>query len=99
MLKNFGSRVLADEEERRKLGYVGAGLITTITTGTNIASALGILENLIHMGSKIGLTGATVTAFLKTADLLNQYSKEVKEKKGEIQKNVMYYYYKASKKI
>ena len=25
-------------------------------------SALGILENLIHMGSKIGLTGATVTA-------------------------------------
>lgn len=99
MLKNFGSRVLADEEERRKLGYVGAGLITTITTGTNIASALGILENLIHMGSKIGLTGATVTAFLKTADLLNQSSKEVKKKKGEIQKNVMYYYYKASKKI
>lgn len=38
------------------------------------------------MGSKIGLTGATVTAFLKTADLLNQSSKEVKEKKGEIQK-------------
>ena len=99
VLKNFGSRVLADEEERRKLGYVGAGLITTITTGTNIASALGILENLIHMGSKIGLTGATVTAFLKTADLLNQSSKEVKEKKSEIQKNVMYYYYKASKKI
>lgn len=56
MLKNFGSRVLADEEERRKLGYVGAGLITT------------------------------VTAFLKTADLLNQSSKEVKEKKSEIQK-------------
>ena len=51
------------------------------------------------MSSKIGLTGATVTAFLKTADLLNQSSKEVKEKKSEIQKNVMYYYYKASKKI
>ena len=58
----------------------------------------GILEILIHMGYKIGLTGATVTAFLKTADLLNQSSKEVKDKKGEIQKNVMYYY-KASKKI
>lgn len=52
-----------------------------------------------YMGSKIGLTGATVTAFLKTADLLNQSSKEVKKKKSEIQKNVMYYYYKASKKI
>lgn len=65
MLKNFGSRVLADEEERGKIGYVGARLISTITLGTNISSALGILENLIHMGSKIGLTGATVTAFLK----------------------------------
>ena len=65
MLKNFGSRVLADEEERGKIGYVGSMLISTITLGTNISSALGILENLIHMGSKIGLTGATVTAFLK----------------------------------
>lgn len=99
VLKNFGSKILADEEERRKLGYVGAGLITTITTGSNIAGALGILENLIQTGSKIGLTAASVTAFLKTVDLLNRANEDVKEKKSLIENNVMYYYYKASKKI
>lgn len=36
VLKNFGSKVLNDEDERRKLGFVGAGLITTITTSSNI---------------------------------------------------------------
>lgn len=99
VLKNFGSQILADEEERRKLGYVGAGLITTITTGSNITGALGILEKLIQTGSKIGLTAASVTAFLKTVDLLNRANKDVKEKKNLIKNNVMYYYCKASKKI
>lgn len=80
VLKNLGNRVLADEEERKKLGYMGAGLITTITTYANITNALGILENLIRSGAKIGLTAAGITAFLKTADLFNQAYKEVAEK-------------------
>lgn len=99
VLKNFGARILADETERRKMGYVGAGLITTITTRTNMYDALGYLEDAIRMGAKIGLSAAGVAAFLKTADILRQSSKEVKEKKKEVQGNVMYYYYKASKKI
>lgn len=99
VLKNFGNRVLADEEERKKLGCMGAGLITTITTYTNITNALGILENLIRSGAKIGLTAAGITAFLKTADLFNQAYKEVSEKKSEMEENIMYYYYKAKKKI
>lgn len=99
VLKNFGSKVLADEDERRKLGYVGAGLITTITTGSNMIDALGILENYIRMGAKVGLTAAGVTAFLKTADILKQAHNDSKEKKSEMTGNVMYYYYKASKKF
>lgn len=99
VLKNFGAKVLADEEERKKLGYVGAGLATTITTGSNIIDALGILENLLRSGAKIGLTAAGISAFLKTTDLLRQAHTEIKEKKTEIEGNVMYYYYKASKKF
>ena len=99
VLKNFGSKVLSDEDERRKIGYVGAGLITTITTGSNIADALGILENIIRMGAKVGLTAAGVTAFLKTADILKQAHIDSKNKNSEMEGNVMYYYYKASKKF
>ena len=99
VLKNFGSKVLADEEARKKLGYIGAGLATTITTGHNITFALDILETLIRTGAKIGLSAAGVSAFLKTADLMNKAVKESKEKKDEIRNNVMYYYYKASKKL
>ena len=64
-----------------------------------LSIVLGVLENLIRTGAKVGLTAAGVTAFLKTADLVNQAYKEVKEKKSEMLRNVMYYYYKASKKI
>ena len=99
VLKNFGRKVLSDEEERRKLGYVGAGLAITITTGSNIMDALGILENLLRSGAKIGLTAAGITAFLKTVDLLRQSYAETQEKKAEIEGNVMYYYYKASNKL
>lgn len=65
---------------------MGAGLITTITTYTNITNALGILENLIRSGAKIGLTAAGITAFLKTADLFNQGYKEVSEKNPKWEK-------------
>lgn len=99
VLKNFGSKVFADEDERRKLGFVGAGLITTITTGSNIFEALNLLEDFIRMGAKAGLTVAGVTAFLKTVDVLRQAKSETNEKKQLIEGNVMYYYYKASKKI
>ena len=99
VLKNLGSRVLADEEARKKIGYVGAGLITTITTSTNITNALGVLEDAIRIGAKVGLTAAGVTAFLKTVDLVNRSHKEVKAIKKEMERNIMYYYYKADKKI
>lgn len=97
VLKNFGAKVLSDGEVRRKLGYIGAGLATTITTGSDFTVALGVVENMIRGGAKIGLSAVAVSAFLKTADLLNQAVKESKEKKLKLQNNVMYYYYKAAK--
>lgn len=99
VLKNFGRRLLNDEEERKKLGYVGAGLITTITTNSNIFDALNFLEGLIRAGAKVGLTAAGLTAFLKTADVLRQSKADAKDKKVQMEGNVMYYYYKASKMI
>ena len=38
-------------------------------------------------------------AFLKTADILKQAHIDSKNKKLEMEGNVMYYYYKASKKF
>lgn len=99
VLKNFGKQVLSDEEERRKLGYVGAGLIATITTNSNIFDALNYLETLIRTGAKLGLTATGVTAFLKTADVLKQAHEKSKENKEKMEGNAMYYYYKALKKI
>jgi len=99
VLKNFGKRVLSDKDERRKLGYVGAGLITTVTTNSNIADALNQLENFIRAGAKIGLTAAGVAAFLKTADVLRQARADVKETRKKIEGNAMYYYYKASQNL
>ena len=98
-LKNFGGKVLADGEMRKSLGFVGAGLATTITTGMNISTALGMLESMIGLGAKIGLSAAGVAAFLKTTDLLNQAHKEAKKNKTDLANNVMYYYYLAKKKI
>lgn len=99
VLKNFGRRVLEDEEERKKLGYLGAGMAATITTGIGIANAMNVLENLIRLGAKIGLTTVGIEAFLKTADLLNKAHNDSKEMKKIINNNVMYYYYMANKKF
>lgn len=99
VLKNFGGKVLSDGEMRKSLGFVGAGLATTITTGSNISAAIGIIENLVRSGVTIGLSAAVVATFLKTTDLLNQAHKEVKHSKNELNNNVMYYYYLASKKL
>ena len=99
ILKNFGTRVLADQEERRKLGFAGAGLIATVTTQSNMFDALGYLEQIIRSGAKVGLTVAGIEAFLKTMDVLKKSHDDVKEKKKIQNNNTMYYYYKAYKKI
>ena len=99
VLRNFGRRVLADGEARRKLGYVGAGLATAITTRTDIIETFGILEKYLQSGVKIGLSAAGIAAFLKTANLFKESVDAVNAQKSVIEGNVMYYYYMASKKL
>ena len=99
VLRNFGGRVLADGEARRKLGYFGAGLVTAITTRTDIIETFGILEKYLQSGVKIGLSAAGIAAFLKTANLFKESVDAVNAQKSVIEGNVMYYYYMASKKL
>ncbi len=97
VLKNLGSKVLADEEIRKKAGFAVAGLTTAITTSTDLFSVFDALKSLILVAGLAAISKEIATGFLKTADLFNRARIEVKEKKDEAGKNVMYYYYLASK--
>lgn len=97
VLKNLGSKVLADEECRKKAGCIAGGITTAITTSTNISSAFTAIKGLILMLGLAAVSAETVTGFLKIADLYNKAQAETKDNKGKAEKNVMYYYYLASK--
>ena len=97
VLKNLGNRVLADEEIRKKAGYAAAGLTTAITTSTNLFNVFEVLRNLILVAGLATISKELATGFLKIANMYNQSRIEVKEKKDATGKNVMYYYYLASK--
>lgn len=99
VLKNFGKRVLHDEEERKKLAFFGTGLVATITTSSNIFDVFSALEIFLRAGVKVGLTTTGIKAFLKTIDVLRQSIEEVQKEKKEIKGNTMYYYYKAKQKF
>jgi hypothetical protein len=97
VLKNLGRKVLADEEIRKSAGWMIAGLTTAITTSNSMSGAFSILRNLIIVAGLAGISQQAVTGFLKTANMVSQAKKEAKEDKKEAEKNVMYYYYLASK--
>ena len=97
VLKNLRSKVLADEEMRKKAGFAAAGLTTAITTSTDLFGVFDVMKSLILAAGLATISKEIATGFLKTADLFNQARIEVKEKKDEAEKNVMYYYYLAFK--
>ena len=97
VLKNLGSQVLADEELRKKAGYTVAGLTTAITTSTDIFGVFNFINNFILVAGIAAVSNEAATGFLKIADLYNKARAEVTEKKDDAKKNVMYYYYLASK--
>ena len=97
VLKNLGSRVLADEELRKKAGYTVAGLTTAITTSTDLFGVFNSIKNFIFVAGVAAISKEAVTGFLKIADLYNKTRTEATKEKDDAKKNVMYYYYLASK--
>lgn len=94
-LKNLGKKVLADEEIRKKAGYViGGGLATAITTSSDL---IGIIRNLLMIGSIASFSTAAATGFLKVINYGIQANDEAQKAKKQGRENVMYYYYLASK--
>ena len=95
VLKNFGKQVLADETIRKELGFMAAGLATTITTKTNVIGTLNLILAILNIGSKIGLAGTAVTSGLQLADFIVKAKEEAKKAANKMNENVMFYYYKA----
>lgn len=95
VLKNFGKQVLADETIRKELGFMAAGLATTITTNTNVIGTLNLILTILNIGSKIGLAGTAVTSGLQLADFIVKAKEEAKIAANKMNENVMFYYYKA----
>ena len=95
-LKNLGKKVLADEELRKKAGFVAGGLATAITTGNAMS---GLLHQFILTMSLAVLSEQAAKGFIKVANLWVQAHEEANKAKKQGTGNVMYYYYLASKEL
>lgn len=85
------------KEFRKKMGFAVGGLISVITTSSTMLSALGTMKNMILSAALIGISPAIATAFLKMVNLGVEAKQECQGKRIETNKNLMYYYYLASK--
>ncbi|MCI8661532.1 MAG: hypothetical protein HFG54_15035 [Lachnospiraceae bacterium] len=99
VLKNMGRKVIADEEIRKKASWATGGLVTTITTNTNILGAFDVFKDWLLGLSMIVVAPNVVSAFLKTLNMASEAKREIMEKEQEMRGNTMYYYYKASKEL
>lgn len=97
VLKNIGAKAVKDEEVRKGAGYAVAGLTSVITTSSNMMAAFGTLKDALLDLALISISPAMAKAFMKTISIVGEARKETKEAKKEAVKNVMYYYYLASK--
>lgn len=99
VLKNFGKRVLDDETTRKELGFVAAGLATTITTNSNLIGTFNLLALILNIGSKIGIAKTVVTSGLRLTDFLIKAREETQKANKTMSENSMFYYYKAKDSI
>ena len=98
-LKNFGSKVLEDEEFRRIAGWAVGGIATTVVTQSGLMDAFNALKSMFLGLSLLTISPQIAMGFLKTFDFWNKSSQETQENKDKITGNAMYYYYKAKKEL
>lgn len=98
-LKNFGRQVLADEEIRKKAGWIAGGIASTIISQSSLMGALSDFKNWLLGLSLIAVSPKIASGFLKTLHFGSKAKMEVKEKQNIILGNTMYYYYKALKEL
>lgn len=95
-LKNFGKRVLADEEIRKNAGFAVGGLATAITT---VSTMSGLIHQLLLTMSLAVLSREAAKGFIKVANLWVQSHDEADKAQKQGTGNVMYYYYLAKKNL
>lgn len=95
VLKNMGRKVLADEDIRKKAGWLTGGLVTSITTSNNMQGAFDVLRNWLLGLSTVVIAPNAVQAFMKTLNIASETKQEAEKVKREMRGNTMYYYYKA----
>jgi len=99
VLKNFGTRVLKDEEVRKNVSWMTGGLVSTITTSSNMIGAFDEFRNWLLGLSMIVVAPNAASAFLKTLSMASEAHKETKQINKDMRQNTMYYYYKAAKDL
>ena len=95
-LKNFGRQVLADEEIRKKAGWIAGGIASTIISQSSLMGVLSDFKSWLLGLSLIAISPQIASGFLKTLHFGSKAKIEIKEKQKMIQGNTMYYYYKAT---
>ncbi len=99
VIRNFGARVVADAEIRRKAGYLIGGIVATVLRSRGLLDAFDVLRDILLGTSLIVISPQIASGFLKTIDMAHKAKNEVRPIKTEISGNTMYYYYKAMREL
>lgn len=98
-LKNFGRRVLADEEIRRSAAWTIGGITATITSSSNLIGTMDAIKNILISASIVAIAPKAASSFLKALSFYSEAKQETQLIKNNIKSNSMYYYFQASQKL
>ena len=93
-LKNFGKKVFADEEIRKKASWAMGGLAVAITTPSSLSA---VFRSMLVAMSLATFSKEASQAFLKLINMGVEAHNEADKARKQGKENVMYYYYLARK--